>query len=181
MSISSTKNRCFIGIGSNISPRRRYISDAIDMLSRTPGIEVMTCSGCYETDPVGIQTSNMFINAVLEITSELKPLPLLKCLLDIEATLGRDRSNGPDRTIDLDLLWYEDTILSLPDLELPHPRVAERAFVLIPWADIAPDLYISPWNKTIKDLLETLTDRHTVIPVSHGSTDINLTLQAGQK
>ena len=116
-------------------------------------------SSLYSTTPVGVADQPRFVNAVAVLDTELEPLDLLRALLGIEQEFGRDRSagiaNGP-RTLDLDLLLYEDRILDLPELQLPHPRLAERAFVLVPLAEVAPDCVDSRSGRTAAELLAAL-------------------------
>ena len=159
--------RSFIGLGSNLGGRRANCLEAVRRLSEREGVRVIGISRAYETEPQGIISKNNFINAVLEISTELGPESLIDLLLNIEAQMGRDRSAGPDRLIDLDILFMEGVIMS-PEknggkLELPHPRAGKRAFVLIPWAELAPDLLVEPWGKTVRQMLEGLDSMHCVI------------------
>ncbi len=122
---------CYIGIGSNTGDRRGYIDKAIEELRKTAGIRVKRSSSIYETDPVSDIPQGRFLNGVLEIETDLGPRELLKELLRIETMFGRERSviNGP-RTIDLDILYFGDLIVSEDGLIIPHPRISEREFVL---------------------------------------------------
>jgi 2-amino-4-hydroxy-6-hydroxymethyldihydropteridine diphosphokinase len=119
-------------------------------------------SSYYETAPVGYSDQPTFLNAAALLETRLPPQALLDRLLEIERSFGRDRShgipNGP-RTLDLDLLLYGDLVLNTPALQLPHPRMTERAFVLIPLAEIAPSRIHPLANKSMKQLLEDLTHR----------------------
>jgi len=120
---------------------------------------VLMCSSLYSTTPVGLADQPRFLNAVVAIAIELDPLHLLQALLCIEKEYGRDRAsgifNGP-RTLDLDILLLGDQLLNEPGLELPHPRLADRAFVLVPLNEIAPGLKIPGLEKSVADLLEAL-------------------------
>jgi 2-amino-4-hydroxy-6-hydroxymethyldihydropteridine diphosphokinase len=120
---------------------------------------VVACSSLYSTEPVGFADQPRFLNAVIALETDLEPHLLLNALLSIERLFGRDRAgsiqNGP-RTLDLDILLYGDHILTEPSLEIPHPRLAERAFVLVPLAEIAPDLRIPPSGLTAARLLAKL-------------------------
>ncbi len=155
-------NRCFIGLGSNLGPRSLYIKLALRLLNEIDGINVVRCSRFYETEPVGIESKYNFINAVAELRVTLLPEILLSRLLEIEQILGRDRTKGQDRTIDLDILWYEGVEINTDELCIPHPRIGERGFVLVPWSDLAPDLHLVSWNKTISELLNTVKDKYKI-------------------
>lgn len=122
---------CYIGIGSNLGDRLRYIDKAIDALKRSKGIKLKRSSSIYETDPVGDIPQRKFLNGVLEIETTLVPLSLLRRLNGIEKKLARDRTvkNGP-RTIDLDILYYGSEIIKEKDFVIPHPRIQDREFVL---------------------------------------------------
>jgi 2-amino-4-hydroxy-6-hydroxymethyldihydropteridine diphosphokinase len=116
-------------------------------------------SSLYRTDPVGFTHQPQFVNAVVALETDLEPRALLKKLLEIEKEFGRDRSvgipNGP-RTLDLDILLMDDLKIGEPGLELPHPRLAERGFVLIPLSEIAPDLRIPGREETVAGLVQAI-------------------------
>jgi 2-amino-4-hydroxy-6-hydroxymethyldihydropteridine diphosphokinase len=120
---------------------------------------VLSCSRLYSTEPVGFAAQPRFLNAAVALETELEPRALLEELLGIERALGRDRSagiqNGP-RTLDLDILLYGELILREPGLEIPHPRMAERAFVLAPLGDIAPNVRDPRSGATMKELLKRI-------------------------
>ena len=122
---------CYIGVGSNLGDRRKYIDNAIESLKSSPCIALKRISSIYETDPVGGVPQGKFLNGVLEIETALTPKALLKELNGIEEALGRERTvkNGP-RTIDLDILYYGDETIDTKDLRIPHPLIEEREFVL---------------------------------------------------
>jgi len=122
---------CYIGIGSNLGERRRYIDKAIKALRESKDIEITRVSSIYETDPVSDLPQGKFLNGVLEVETSLKPRQLLNELIRIEKGLGRTRAlkNGP-RTIDLDILYYGEEAVSEPGLIIPHSRMHEREFVL---------------------------------------------------
>ena len=122
---------CYIGIGSNVGDRERFISAAIMELKTTPGINFKRCSSIYETDPVSDVPQGKFLNGVIELETDLEPRALLKELNEIEDWLCRERSmkNGP-RTIDLDILYYGDAVIEEEGLVVPHPRIIQREFVL---------------------------------------------------
>ena len=129
--------RCYIGIGSNLGDRRKYIENAIQKLNETKGIEVKKVSSIYETDPLSGPIQGKYLNGVIEIETEIEPRELLTRLLDIEIQLGRKRTvkNGP-RTIDLDILLFGDKKIDEPGLKIPHPRMQRREFVMKPLKEI---------------------------------------------
>jgi 2-amino-4-hydroxy-6-hydroxymethyldihydropteridine diphosphokinase len=133
-------SRAVVALGSNIGDRDENIKAALRAISLLPGTKVLKVSGIYETEPVGFADQPMFLNAAALIETGLSPRALLGGCLGIEAALGRVREskNGP-RVIDIDLLVYEGVTSGDAELTLPHPRMAERAFVLIPLADLFPD------------------------------------------
>lgn len=132
--------RAYLGLGSNLGDRRENLRQAVDQLARVPGIVVRRRSSLYENPPVGYEAQPDFLNAVVEVETSLSPWALLEVLQAIETDLGRVRTLrwGP-RTVDLDLLLYEGVRLDEERLTLPHPRLGERAFVLVPLAELAPD------------------------------------------
>ena len=133
--------RAFVALGSNLDDPAAQIRAALAALAISPGVSLQRASSLYRTAPVGYLDQPDFINAVAEIDSTLSPTALLALLFDLEARFGRVRSfrNAP-RVLDLDLLWFDGERRSGPALILPHPRMHERAFVLIPLNEIAPDL-----------------------------------------
>ncbi|HEY0387721.1 MAG TPA: 2-amino-4-hydroxy-6-hydroxymethyldihydropteridine diphosphokinase [Gaiellales bacterium] len=146
-------NRAYVGLGSNLGDPAETLRAAT---ARLAGLgAVLAASPVYETDPVGLEDQPAFLNAVVLISTTLAPLDLLDRLLAIEAEFLRERTVrwGP-RTLDLDLLWYEDVEMDTERLMLPHPRAHEREFVLRPLADIAPDLQLG--GSTVHALLHAL-------------------------
>ncbi len=132
----------YIGIGSNVGERRSFCRRAVDELRAAEGIEVDAVSSLYETTPVGGPPQRSFVNCVARIDTELEPRRLLETCKEIERKLGREPSDirwGP-RVVDLDVLTFGDEKVSEPGLEIPHPRMSERGFVLVPLRDLAPDL-----------------------------------------
>jgi 2-amino-4-hydroxy-6-hydroxymethyldihydropteridine diphosphokinase len=127
----------YIGLGSNLGDRGQYLLQAIDLLGRHPGIDISRQSSIYETEPVGYVDQGAFLNMAVEVKTVLPAEQLLFVMLDIERQLGRTRDIrwGP-RTIDLDLLMYGQTERNSDGLQLPHPRMLERAFVLIPLIEV---------------------------------------------
>lgn len=136
-------NTAYIALGANLGDPASTIRAAFGALANLPESRVVHCSSLYRTAPVGILDQPEFVNAVAQLETKLAPEALLDALLDIEQRFGRIRAekDGP-RTLDLDLLLYNDQFLDLPRLTLPHPRLHLRAFVLQPLAEIAPDLVI---------------------------------------
>lgn len=147
----------FIGLGSNLGERERHLEAALDRLRASDGVRVLAVSSIRETEPVGYVEQGRFLNAAVKVETTLAPSDLLALLLAIERELGRVRDGprfGP-RTLDLDLLLYGDERLEGPDLTLPHPRLAERAFVLEPLAELEPGLEI-PGHGPVETLLAAL-------------------------
>jgi 2-amino-4-hydroxy-6-hydroxymethyldihydropteridine diphosphokinase len=148
----------YIGLGANLGDRMTMLRMAVqrlETLGRIAGV-----SSLYETEPVGYLEQPRFLNSVVALDTALAPADLLGGLLGIERDLGRMRSfpNAP-RTLDLDLLMVDNVILDTPELTLPHPRLHERAFVLVPLAEIAPELVHPGFGKTMPELLHTLPDQ----------------------
>jgi len=127
----------YIGLGSNIGDREENLRAAVAALGRTKGVRLGPCSNIYETDPVGVVAQPPFLNMAVRIGTSLAPESLLDACLDIERSLGRVRDMrwGP-RTIDLDVLLYGDAAMHTPRLTVPHPRMHERPFVLIPLLEV---------------------------------------------
>lgn len=142
-----------IALGSNLGDCLATLKSALEMLDKTPGIRVNSCSSWYETMPVGPPQPNYW-NACACLSVEITPEQLLETLLEIEKKFGRVRRErwGP-RTLDLDILLFDNLILETPVLQIPHPRIGERAFVLVPLAEIAPHWIEPVTGKTILQLL----------------------------
>lgn len=147
--------KAYLALGTNLGDRLANLNRAVELLFAEPGLELEACSNIYETEPVGGPEQGPFLNACLSVKTDLEPADLLLRMLAVEEKMDRVREErwGP-RIIDLDLLIYEDTIMNTPLLQLPHPRLAERDFVLIPLASIAPGLIVPGGIKTVKQILE---------------------------
>ncbi len=147
----------YLGLGSNLGDRQARLRRAIELL-REEGVEVRRVSGIYESEPVDYTAQPWFLNCVVEAETELMPLQLLKRLQKIEARVGRRRTvpKGP-RTIDIDILLYGNHVMATAPLTVPHPRLAERRFVLAPLREVAPGLRHPVSRKTISELLDGLT------------------------
>jgi 2-amino-4-hydroxy-6-hydroxymethyldihydropteridine diphosphokinase len=145
----------YLGLGSNLGDRKAFLDSAISTLA--PAVRVSRLSPIYETIPWGYSDQDDFLNMVVEAETDLGPKQLLVLLKGIEVKLGRQPRfrNGP-REIDIDILLYDDVILDEVGLRIPHPRLAERAFMLVPLADLAPDLEIPGVGKTVSELLKNL-------------------------
>ncbi len=141
--------RVFVGLGANVGDAMGRIRQAIAELSRIPRSGLLAQSSLYRTAPLGIQDQPDFVNAVVKLRTELSPEELLGDLHRIEQRHGRVRreKNGP-RTLDLDLLLYDDLVSHNPSMIIPHPRMHERAFVLFPLNEIAPDSVIPGHGRT---------------------------------
>ncbi len=148
--------RVYIGLGGNVGDRRSYLARALELLESDADIRVAAVSTFRETDPVGYVDQPRFLNAAVALETRLPPRELLERLLAVERALGRERTGprfGP-RTVDLDLLLYGDEEIDEPGLAVPHPRLAERSFVLEPLAELAPELAL-PDGRRVRDLLES--------------------------
>jgi 2-amino-4-hydroxy-6-hydroxymethyldihydropteridine diphosphokinase len=142
--------KVYISLGSNMGDRLDNLRDALQKLHNTAGIKVINISQVYETEPVGYEDQDWFYNAVALLEVELSPLELLKLMMATEQELGRKRLIhwGP-RTIDLDILLYDDLVINQKDLIIPHPRMAERAFVMVPLSEIAPEVEVPGEGKAM--------------------------------
>jgi 2-amino-4-hydroxy-6-hydroxymethyldihydropteridine diphosphokinase len=147
----------FIGIGSNLGDRQKNCLEAVEKLKGRRGCEFITCSRWYLTRPVGVEGQNWFVNGVACLAVEISARELLERLLSTEAGMGRVRTEkwGP-RVIDLDLLLYGMDIINEADLKIPHPLMHLRRFVLVPLAEVGPELIHPVLGKTVSQMLQEL-------------------------
>jgi 2-amino-4-hydroxy-6-hydroxymethyldihydropteridine diphosphokinase len=147
--------RAYVGLGSNLGDREATIRRAVELLDERPGVDVVAVSTLRDTDPVGVEDQPRFLNGAAALDVELSARALLDELLAVERELGRDRSReqrwGP-RRIDLDLLLYGAETVDEPGLTVPHPRLAERQFVLEPLHELDPELAL-PDGRAVRELL----------------------------
>lgn len=157
------KKRVYLGLGSNLGDRRAHIERALELLSES-GINLTRVSSLYRSEPVDVTAQPWFLNCVAETETELMPLQLLRRLKRIEACLGRRRGRrrGP-RTIDIDILLYASHVMDTSELSIPHPRMAERRFVLLPLRELAPELRHPVSRRTVAELLAATVDHSRVV------------------
>lgn len=151
--------RAFVAFGANLGDPASAFAEARERIAALPGTRVVCCSSLYQTTPVGVSDQPDYTNAVIEVETRLGAAELLAALLDIERQGGRTRvAHYAPRVVDLDLLLYDEDIIRAPGLEVPHPRMHRRAFVLVPLAEIAPEVSI-PGRGRVTALLPRVADQ----------------------
>jgi 2-amino-4-hydroxy-6-hydroxymethyldihydropteridine diphosphokinase len=152
----------YLALGSNIGDREKNLREAIRLLGES-NVRELKLSSIYETEPVDYLDQAWFLNAVLSAQTDLSPAALLRALRDIESRMGSKKAfaKGP-RLIDLDILLYDDATIDTPELQIPHPRMLQRNFVLVPLAEIAPVLRHPYWPATAAECLSRSPDRSEV-------------------
>ncbi|MFQ6605853.1 MAG: 2-amino-4-hydroxy-6-hydroxymethyldihydropteridine diphosphokinase [Fidelibacterota bacterium] len=154
----------FLSLGTNLGDRDANLANAITALGLVDGISGLITASIYESDPLEIKNQPKFLNTVISVQSNLNPFDILDETQRIEAMLGRPRNHIKHypRTIDIDIICYGTTRIATERLTIPHPKMAERKFVLIPFAEIAPDFIIPGYNKSVQYLLIHCPDRSHV-------------------
>ena len=154
----------YLGIGTNQGDREKNLVRALALIEERVG-RIIESSSVYETEPWGFESANLFLNMVVKVETKLNPFNLLGTIHDIEEELGRKRGKTRyvTRVMDIDILFYGDTVISTEELVIPHPLVPERKFVLVPMAEIAPAFVHPSLGKSISILLERCRDNSKVL------------------
>lgn len=149
--------KVYLSLGSNMGDRTLYLQEAKTLLNAHSQVTLVQCSSLYETKPVGYLDQDLFMNIALEVETSLDPLALLDLCQSVEVKLHRERIIrwGP-RTVDVDIIFYDDLDMVTERLELPHPRALERAFVMWPIYELAEDLIVQ--GRPIKDIIKSLPE-----------------------
>lgn len=153
-----TETTVYLSLGSNLGDREKNLRTAIAALADAK-VRVTRVSSFYETEPVDLREQPWFLNCAVQAKTELPPLDLLRALRGIESRMGSKKlvPKGP-RLIDLDILLYGDETVDTPELQVPHPRMLQRKFVLVPLAEITPNLKHPLWRATVEELLRSTSD-----------------------
>ena len=156
-------NSAYIGLGTNLGDRESYLMNAIEELSSHPSNRITAVSSIYETDPWGYEEQGKFLNMVICLQTELSPQDLLACCMYGAKKLGRKREIrwGP-RTIDLDILLYNQENIVTENLIIPHPRIMERAFVAIPLVELDKDITLPNMDKPVREVMDDIPDKKGV-------------------
>ncbi|MBQ2645185.1 2-amino-4-hydroxy-6-hydroxymethyldihydropteridine diphosphokinase [bacterium] len=156
----------YLCLGSNIGDRVGYVQQATKMLVESGDVTIVRSSALYETEPWGKPDQCWFLNAVIEVNTNLKPKELLNLCLETEKHLGRDRDkeiHWSSRTIDIDILLYDDIIYEDEDLIIPHKHLHERAFALVPLLELVPDLIHPKYKKSLLELHEAIENPEDIV------------------
>ena len=163
MQFNDSIHTAYVALGSNLGDKEANLRKALELLQER-GVEVVKTSSFICTEPYGVTDQPQFLNGVCEVRTSLVPLALLHTLLEIEQEMGRVRlRHWGERNIDLDLLLYEDVVMDTPELKLPHPDMQNRDFVLLPLAEIAPELVHPILQKSIEELSNLYISKRAVI------------------
>jgi 2-amino-4-hydroxy-6-hydroxymethyldihydropteridine diphosphokinase len=167
---TAERQSVYLGLGSNLGDRQAFLQEALGHIGRLPGTRLLRSSSIYETDPWGETDQGRFYNAVVEIETSLQPEALLTAVKDIEAGMGREstRRNGP-RIIDIDILLYGSEIMTFERLDIPHPGLADRQFVLTPLRELAGGMQHPVSLQTIDEMARHCPDTGNV-----RKTDVHL-------
>jgi len=168
--LESRPETAYLGLGGNLDGATAAISTALELLDVNPNIDVRAVSSLYQTAPIGLTSQPDFVNAVARIETRLSPEDLLSATLNIENLLGRIRTErwGP-RVIDIDVLLYGNREISTPRMTVPHARMHERAFVLVPLAEVEPGLRLPGSTETVFETAERLAKETRIVRVETGT------------
>lgn len=156
----------YLSLGSNLGDRVGYVQQATSLLKSCPEINIVATSSFYETEPWQMNSDKWFVNAVIQISTTFSPEELLNECQKIESVLGRKRIEGQnsytDRTIDIDIIFYDKLIINTPTLTIPHKHFHKRVFMIIPMLEIADDFVHPILNKTVEELYEAIENPEIV-------------------